>query len=184
MVSNDELTAIATQAAPFAAPGEELAAVLAAEPATGERLYVCAFAGADGARTWLVLDAGGAPVDRRTEVRDAVAIAALCELAGETAAGGDLDELHSQLVALRLTENPPGIDDAEDALLALQRAIGSPPRLATVAYLDGVGMAARRLEEALGGNGASPFAEAMKSATAAVEALTSEVESAYKLSLS
>ena len=47
-------------------------------------------------------------------VKDAVSIAALCEIAEESAVGGDLDELLSQLVALRLTENPEGIDEAED----------------------------------------------------------------------
>ena len=83
-------------------------------------------------------------------------------------------------MGLRLTENPEGIDEAEDAALALEGAIGSPPRVATPAYLDEVGAATRRLEQALGTNGVSPFAEAMKQGVAAVEALTLEVEGAYK----
>jgi hypothetical protein len=83
-------------------------------------------------------------------------------------------------VTLRLTESPPGIEEAEAAARALEHAIGSPPRVASPKYLDEVGAATRRLELALGGNGASPFAEAMKQGVAAVEALSSEVESSYK----
>nr|MBA2475574.1 hypothetical protein [Actinomycetota bacterium] len=42
------------------------------------------------------------------------------------------------------------------------------------------GMATRRLERALGEDGASPFAAAMQSATGVVEALAHEVEERYK----
>ena len=55
--------------------------------------------------------------------------------------GGDLDELRSQLVALRLTEAPAGIEEAEEAALELQRTIGAPPQLATPARLDEIGAA-------------------------------------------
>ncbi len=71
--------------------------------------------------------------------------------AEETAAGGDLDELRSQLAALRVTENPDGIEEAEDAVLGLQRVLGVPPTLATPARLDEIGAATRALEVALGG---------------------------------
>ena len=106
-------------------------AVLAAEPHTGDRVYVCAFEEGDGGRTWLAFDREGEPIAERQRVRDAVSIVALCELAEETAAGGDLDELRSQLAALRVTENPDGIEEAEDAVLELQRVLGAPPTLAT-----------------------------------------------------
>lgn len=156
-------------------------AVLAAEAQPGERVYVCAFEADVDSRTWLALDAGGEPVLDRRRVRDAVAILALCELAEETAAGGDLDELRSQLAALRLTENPPGIDDAEQAALELQHVLGSPPVLATPARLDEIGAATRRLEVALGGAvQGSPFAAAMKGASEVVEALQREVEGTYR----
>ena len=134
-------------------------------------------------RTWLALDAAGEAVESRAVVRDAVSIAALCEVAEETAAGGDLDDLRSRLVALRLTENPPGVDEAEEAVLALQRTIGAPPRIASPAHLEAVGAATRLLEAALGGEGPSPFTEAMKQAVHAVEALTAEVEGSYKREL-
>jgi hypothetical protein len=179
----EDLERIAPLAFAYADPGEELAGIVAAEPATGERVYVCAFTSGGERRTWLALDSEGEPVQDRARVRDAVSISALCEVAVESAAGGDLDELRSQLLALRLRENPPGIEEAEEAALALERTVGAPPRLASPHYLDEVGAATRRLELALGPNGGSPFAQAMKQATAAVEALKTEVEASYKRAL-
>ena len=174
---------MAQAAEPYGDPHEDLVGVLPAEPGSGERVYLCAFRGDGETTSWIALDSQARPVEDRTVLRDAVSIVALCEVAEETAAGGDLDELHSQLVALRLTENPPGIDEAEEALLALQAAIGAPPRLATPAYLDRVGMATRRLEQALGEQASSPFAEAMKHSVATVEAFASDVEANYKREL-
>jgi hypothetical protein len=179
----DDLDRAATAAARFASAGESLAGVVPAEPEPGERTYLCAFAAGDS-RAWLVLDERGEPVTSRDAVRRTVSITAMCELAEESAGGGELGELRERLVALRLTENPPGIEEAEEAALALEQAIGAPPRLAEPGYLDRVGAATRRLEEALGGpSGGSPFAEAMKSGLATVEELAHEVESAYKLRL-
>jgi hypothetical protein len=175
---SDELEAVAALALRHAGPGEELEGVIAAEPAAGGRVYLCSYGGAER-RTWLALDAGGEPIERRRVVREAVSIAALCELAAETAGGGDLHELRAELVALRLREDPPGIEEAEEAALELERAVGSEPRLATPAYLDGVGAATRRLELALGET-SSPFAEAMRLAHGAVDSLTEDVEAGYK----
>ena len=159
-------------------------AVLAAEPQPGERIYVCAFEDDGAARTWLALGSDGQPVSERRRVRDAVSILALCELAGETAAGGDLDDLRSLLAALRLTENPPGIDEADEAALELQQVLGVPPVLATPARLDEIGAATRRLEIALGGAvQGSPFAAAMKGASEVVDALQREVEGSYRIDL-
>ena len=159
-------------------------AVLAAEPHAGERIYVCAFEAGDGGRTWLAFDGEGDPIAERQRVRDAVSIVALCELAEETAAGGDLDELLAQLAALRVTENPDGIEEAEEAVLALQRVIGAPPMLATPIRLDEIGAATRALEVALGGAvQGSPFVGAMKSAREVVEALFADVTSSYRIPL-
>lgn len=182
MALDEELAALAAAAAAHAGEGEQLEAVIPAEPAPGRRVYLCAFA-ADGRRSWLALDADGEPVSRRDAVREAVSIAALCELAEESAGGGDLDELRARLVALRITEDPPGLDAAERAVDELQRALGRPPRLASPAYLDAVGQATRRLEQALGDSGPSPFATAMTAAAGAVEELWREVESGYKTPL-
>ena len=159
-------------------------AVLAAEAQPGERVYVCAFDLDGSGRTWLAVGADSEPISVRRRVRDAVAILALCELATETAAVGDLDDLRSQLAALRLTENPPGIDEADNAALELQQVLGTPPVLATPARLDEIGAATRRLEIALGGAvQGSPFATAMKGASEVVDALQCEVEGAYQIDL-
>ena len=179
----EELDRAAELACGFAAPGETLAGVLAAEPVTGSRVYLCAFVDEAGSRTWIALDGEGQPISSRATVRDAVSIAALCELAEETAAGGDVEQLRADLVALRLTERPPEIEEAEAAALDLERVLGTPPRLATPSYLDAVGSAARRLEQALGDGGASPFATTLKQGLVAVDELATEVEDRYKLEL-
>ncbi len=179
MALRNDLDRAAAAAARFAERGEELAGVVPAEAAPGERTYLCAF-GAGEARTWLVLGAAGEPVTKRDAVRRSASIAAMCELAEESAGGGELGELRERLVAIRLTESPLGIEEAEEAALALEQTIGSPPRLAEPSYLDRVGAATRRLEQALGDSGVSPFAEAMKTGMAAVEEFADDVESNYK----
>jgi hypothetical protein len=174
----DELERIAGVAAAHAGPGERVEAVLAAEPAGGRRFYLCAF-GVEP-QSWLLLDEAEEPVEERATVREAASIAALCEIAVETAGGGDLESLRSQLVALRLSEAPDGIEEAEEAALELERALGAPPRVASPAWLDAVGVATLRLERALGAAAGSPFAEAMKAAVGVVETLAGDVERGYK----
>jgi hypothetical protein len=178
----DDLERLAAAAERFAEHGEQLAGIVPAEAEPGERTYLCAFADGD-ARSWLVLDDAGEPVTSRDAVRRTVSITAMCELAEESAGGGGLEELRERLVAIRLTENPPGIEDAEEAALALEQAIGAPPRLAEPAYLDRVGAATRRLEDALGPSAGSPFAEAMKLGMGTVEELAHDVETNYKAPL-
>jgi hypothetical protein len=176
---SEELDRIAGLAREHAEPGEALEAVIPAEPAPGVRVYVCAFRRGEKS-SWLALDGDGRVVRERALVRDAVSIAAMCEIAEENAGGGDLEALRSQLRTLRLTEHPDGIEEAEEAARALERTLGSPPRVASPAFLDDVGIATRRLEQALGDAGRSPFADAMRSAVSAIEELKLEVEAAYK----
>jgi hypothetical protein len=159
-----------------------VSAVLAAEPAGRERLYLVAF-GEDDTREWLVLDASGEPVTDRGLVREVASIVVMTELAEELAGGGQLDELRAQLAQLRMTEQPPGIEAAEDAALELERAIGAPPRVASTAFLDDVGTATRALEEALGQLD-SPFANALRSSTGAMDGFLADVEARYRLPLS
>jgi hypothetical protein len=179
----EDVERIGVAAVAAAKDGERLAAVLPAEPALGRRVYVCAFERPAGERSWVVLDETAAAVTSRTAVREAVTIAVLCEFAAEHAALGDLDELRSQLVGLRLTEAPPGIEEAESAAAELQRTIGTPPQLASPARLDAIGAAVRRLELALDPVAPSPFAAAMQTAQGAVEEIVGEVESSYRQQL-
>jgi hypothetical protein len=178
----EELAAAAVAAQAHAGAGETVGAILVAEPQPRERTYLCAYDGATG-RSWLALDADGRPVTDRNRVRAAVSIAALCEVAEDQAGGGELEELRRSLVTLRLTESPPGIEEAETAALELETAIGAPPRVASAAYLDEVASATRRLEVALGSEGESPFTVALQQAVGAVEELAREVEAEYKLPL-
>lgn len=179
---SDELEGIAAAARAFERDGEALAAVIPAEPAAGRRIYLCAFERA-GARTWLALDGAAAPVLDRGLVRDAASIAALCELAEDSAAGGSPSELRLHLEELASVEGRELVAEAGEALALLEATLEQPPRVASSAYLDRVGSATRALERALGEIGASPFAEAMKQGSLAVEGLTAEVEDAYKLPL-
>jgi hypothetical protein len=178
----EDLERIAASTAALAEDGEQVEGVVPAQAEPDERTYLCAFVRGEE-RTWLVLDDEVAAVTSRDVVRRTASIIALCELAEERAGGGDLQDLREQLVALRLTENPEGIEEAEEAALDLERTIGSPPRLAEPAYLDRVGAAARRLELALGPSAGSPFAEAMKQGTAAVDELVRDVETHYRSTL-
>ena len=168
----EDLDRVATASARRAKPGEELTGVVPTEAVPGERTYLCAFAAGEE-RTWLVVDDRGEPVIDREVIRRTASIAALCELAEESAGGGELDELRERLVAIRLTESPDGIEEAEEAALALQHTIGAPPRLAEP----------RRLEGALGSTGVSPFAEAMKAGSATIEELARDVLANYRARL-
>ncbi len=182
MALREDLERIAGSAAALAAEDEQVEGVVPAQAEPDERTYLCAFVRGDE-RTWLVLDDGGAVVASREVVRRTASIIALCELAEERAGGGELQELREQLVALRLTEHPEGIEEAEEAALELERTIGAPPRLAEPAFLDRVGAAARRLEQALGPSTGSPFAEGMKEGMASVEELVRDVETNYRATL-
>lgn len=182
MTLEEELGAARTAAREHAEDGEHIVGVVPAEPGDGERVYLCAFRQGEE-RSWLALDRDWKPITERALVRRAVSIAAMCELAEESAGGGDVAELRSRLAELRVAENPEGIEEAEKAAAGLEAAILPEPRIASVAYLDALGVAAARLEHALGEVGGSPFAEAMKSGIAAAEELATDVVRAYKRSL-
>jgi hypothetical protein len=66
----------------------DVSAVLAAEPASGLRLYLVAFGEGDE-RTWLVLDEGGHVVETREDVRDVASIVAMSELVADLAGRED-----------------------------------------------------------------------------------------------
>jgi hypothetical protein len=181
MTMAEDVERIATAAAAFAAPAEELAGVLVAET-LGRRVYLCAFESPEG-RAWLALDAAAEPLTEGRLVREAASVAARCEVAEESAGGGHLAELRARLAELRETDNPEGIEEAEAAAASLAETLQPEPRVASGAYLDALGTASRRLEQALGESGASPFAAAMQAALGSVEELAADVEGNYKLPL-
>jgi hypothetical protein len=176
----DDVERIGTAAQALAAPGERVAGVLAAEPAGIGRVYLCAYE-TDGGHAWLALDDDAQPVTTARVVRETASLAALCEVAAESAGGPDLEELRLRLAELRATEAPEGIEEAEAAAAALADALAEhEPRLATTEWLDTIGALSRRLEHALGTDAASPFAAALQQALPAVEELAADVERNYK----
>ena len=119
MTLADELERAAALAAALAGAGDVVSGVLATEPEPGQRVYLCSIDGADGTRAWVGVREDGSVVTSRADVRAAVSIAALCEVAVDTAGGGDLDGLIASLADLREREAPEGIEDAEAAAAAL-----------------------------------------------------------------
>jgi hypothetical protein len=183
MALPDDLERAAALAAEQIGDGDSVSGVLPTEPEPGRRVYLCSIDGADGTRAWLGVREDGSVVARRPELRAAVSIAALCEVAVDSAGGGDLDALIASLADLRAREAPEGIEEAEAAAHALREALGNPPQLATPKRLDAIGAATRRLEQELDPGGASPFSAALKSAQGAVSELQREVEAGYLVEL-
>jgi hypothetical protein len=181
MAAAEDVERIAAAAATFASPGEELRGVLVAET-LGRRVYLCAFESAE-AHAWLALGEDAQPLTERRLVREAASVAALCEVAEESAGGGNLPELRARLTELRETDRPEGIEEAEAAAASLAETLQPEPRVASGAYLDAIGSASRRLEQALGESGASPFAAAMQAALGSVEELADDVERNHRLPL-
>jgi DNA-binding GntR family transcriptional regulator len=176
----DDLDRIGEAAQALAAPGERVTGVLAAEPLGRPRVYLCAYDTGEGGHGWLALDHDAQPVVDLRAIRDAAQLAALCEVAADTAGGEELDELRLRLRELREREAPEGIEDAEAAAAALAAALADAPRVATTDFLDRIGALSRRLESTLGTDAASPFTTAMQQAVSAVEELAADIEANYK----
>jgi hypothetical protein len=114
---SEQLERIAAEADSYADEGEELAAVIPAEPADGIRVFLCAFSSGDE-RSWIALRPDGRAVADRSLLRDAVSIAALVELAEDSAEGLDVVEepprvatsayLDAIAAAARAAEHGPG----------------------------------------------------------------------------
>jgi hypothetical protein len=183
MSLQDELERAAEQAVAVAGDSSAVSGVLATEAEPGRRVFVCSIDGADRTRGWLAVRSDGSVVTGRPELRAAVSIAALCEVAADSAGGGDLEGLIASLADLREREAPEGIEDAEGAARALREVIADPPQLSTPARLDEIGAATRRLEQELDPGGTSPFAAALKAAQGAVSELQREVEAGYLVDL-
>jgi hypothetical protein len=183
VVPEAELERAVGAARGYGDPGDVVSAVLPTELQPGRRVYLCAFDGADGFRSWLAVDGEGRAVADRAELRSAISIAALCEVAADAAGGGNVDELIARLEELRARAGPPGIGSAIEMAHELRRVLGDPPALASAARLDEIGAATRRLEKELDPTGASPFGTAMQAAQAAVAELQREIEAGYRADL-
>ena len=136
--------------------GEDVAAVMAAEPAAGHRVYVIAL-DAGGELAYLALDAALDPVGDARLVRDAVVMLALAERAEEASAALQADELATlfadagtALAAEGRAAEAAAAGDVHRALLALSAAADGP-RVATPSYLDAIAAASGRLAVALVG---------------------------------
>ena len=180
----EDIERAATLASAHAGSGDVVSGVIPTEPTSGRRVFLCAFDDADGRRSWLGVRDDGGVVESRAELREAVSIAALCEVATDAAGGGDLDALISRLEELQATEAPFGIEAAIEAARELRGVLGVPPHLATPSRLDAIGAATRRLERELDPTGASPFAAALKSSQDAVGELQREIDAGYRVPLS
>ena len=106
---------------------EELAGIVPAEPASGVRLYVCAYRDGE-VGSWLVLNAESEPVADRSLVRDAVSIAALYELAEEVAGPGGEDEPRVATPA-RLDSLGTSVEDQAAFVEAMKQATGTVEEL-------------------------------------------------------
>jgi hypothetical protein len=166
MTLEQELEQTLAAAGRHAGQGEEAVAVMATEPGADGRVYVVAFAGGEDL-SYVVLDAGGAPVHDRRVVKDAVALAALAERAEEVSGATAADELVERFgeAAERLRRSAAGA--AADAVVAAARHLGDAaagPRVATPVYLDRMAALAAELAVAL--DAFVPFAEGLREAGA------------------
>ncbi len=174
-----DLTVAATAAGTYRADDEELAGVVPAEPLAGRRTYLCAYRREEFVG-WLVLDTNGERVSDRNLIRETASIIATCELAEESAGGGDLPALRARLAEIREEDDPIGIAEAEQAAKDLDVMVSVTPKVASPSYLDEIGAAVRRLELALGETGSSPFVAAMRHGVGVVEEVAGDVQRGYK----
>jgi hypothetical protein len=151
-----ELEEAAQAARRHARAGERVAAVMVAEPAAAERVYLIALEQQTDL-AYLALDAALEPVGDPRLVRDAVVMLALAERAEEASSALHADELAAQFAEAAGALAADGLDQpaaaAADVRLALGElsAAADGPRVATAAYLDAIATASGRLAVALVG---------------------------------
>jgi len=169
MTLEQELEATLAAAGRHARDGEQPVAVMAAEPQSGTRVYVVAFAAGDDL-AYVVLDTAGAPVADRRLVKDAVSLTALAERAEEVSGATAADELVERFgeadeVLKRVGDSEAATAAAAVVVAARNLAEGaSGPRTATPVFLDRMAALAAGLAAAL--DAFFPLAERMPDASA------------------
>jgi hypothetical protein len=131
-----ELEAARDAARAHAAPGERVAAVMAAEPGLADRVYLVAFERAER-HSYLALDPALNPVADRRLVRDAVVMLGLAERAEEASLALDAERLEPVFAEaqemLALAGREPQAAAAGEVREALRgvSAAAAGPRVAT-----------------------------------------------------
>lgn len=154
MTLEQELETTLAAAGRLAQPGERAVAVMATEPAAGDRVYVVAFAAGDDLG-YVALDAAGAPVSDRRRVKDAVSLAALAERAEEVSGATAAEELVGRFgeaaAVLGRMGDKEGAEAAAGVVAAARRLAegASGPRAATPQFLDRMAALAVGLAAAL-----------------------------------
>jgi hypothetical protein len=153
MTLEDDLARTADAAQRLATGGEQVVAVLAAEPAVGVRVDVVAFRRGEEL-AYVALDGRGEPIGDRHLVADAVTLVALVERAEEVSAATAADALEHRFadVATRVSETDAALAEAArsvSAAAARVAAAAAGPRVATPTLLDRLGAAAAQLGSAL-----------------------------------
>ena len=148
-----ELDRAITAASSLVDEGEQLTAVMPAEPITGRMVYLTAFERGEG-RSYVVLDSSGEIVSDRRLVADAVAVLAMAERAEEVAAAPaaeDLELAFTDLATTLANVDPDAATAASAVAAAASRtaAAAAGPRAASPAYLDRIAHVASDLGAAI-----------------------------------
>ncbi len=181
MTLEDELAQTADTAQRLATAGEQVVAVLAAEPATGVRVDVVAFRRGEEI-AYVALDGRGDPVADRHLVADAVTLIALVERAEEVSAATEADALARRFadVAAQVSDTDAALADAARAVSAAATqvaAVAAGPRVATPTLLDRLGAVAAQLGSVL--DAFAGEAERVAARSAAEPALAGTAEIAW-----
>jgi hypothetical protein len=148
----EQLLAAHEAAGAHAEPGEQVLAVLPAEPGRGRTVFLAAYGPPGGTPTYLALDGDHRPVADRQLVKDAVTMLALAELAEEASGAVAADDLRGRFQeAGRVLAGRPQAEAADAVVAALDRVseTAAGPRIATPLLLDRLAAAAGDLAAAV-----------------------------------
>jgi len=154
MTLESELEAAHAAAQAHAGDGETVAAVMAAEPGRGSRVYLVAFE-REGDLGYIALDGALSPVADRRLVREAVTMLGLAERAEEASTAIAAEQLDAPFAEAERALRAAGHGQAAQAAAAVREALvmlaqaAAGPRVATPLYLDRIGAAAAGLSVAL-----------------------------------